>query len=119
MSRNGFDAVINHAQAVNLNNGNCITLDGIVTQTRVKALAAFLNSSASEEILRYHAEIRTDGAYRLTSGALADVEVIDPRRLSASVAFELAELFDKLAGGAVADEDVIERIDAVLDEHVL
>lgn len=90
-----------------------------MTQTRVKALAAFLNSSAGDKILRHHAEIRTDGAYRLTPGALADVEVIDPQRLSASVGFELAELFDKLAGDAVEDEDVVSRIDAVLDEHVL
>ena len=119
MSRDGFDAVINHTDAVNLNNGNCITLNPTMPQHRVKALAAFLNSSAGDEILRHHAEIRTDGAYRLTPGALADVEVIDPQQLSASVAFELAELFDKLASDAVEDEDVIERIDAVFDECVL
>jgi hypothetical protein len=119
LSRNGFDAVINHTDAVNLNNGNCITLDATVTEYRQKALAAFLNSSAGDEILRHHAEIRTDGAYRLTPGALADVEVIDPQQLSASVAVELAELFDQLTGDEEKDEYVVERVDAVLDEHVL
>lgn len=119
MSRTGFDAVINHTDAVNLNNGNCITLDATVTEYRQKALAAFLNSSVGDEILRHHAEIRTDGAYRLTPGALADVEVIDPLQLTASVAVELAELFDQLTGDEEADEHVVEGVDAVLDEHVL
>jgi hypothetical protein len=86
---------------------------------RLKTLAAFLNSSAGEEILRHHAEIKTSGAYRLTPGALADVEVVDPQQLSTSVAIELAELFDQLTGDEEKDEHVAERVDAVLDEHVL
>lgn len=119
LSRNGFNAVLNYSSALILNNGNGIYPDESMTQDEIKALAAFLNSSVADEILQHHAETRASGAERLTSGTLGNVEVVDPRTVDPGIVAKLAALFDELSVNDSEESDVVERIDAILAEHVL
>jgi len=118
LSRNGFNAILNDSSALILNNGNGIYPDASMTQDEVKALAAFLNSTVADELLRYHAATRASGAYRITSGSLGDVAVVDPRILGPDVVTELAALFDELSESRASESSVVERIDAVLARSI-
>ncbi|QSG02841.1 HsdM family class I SAM-dependent methyltransferase [Natranaeroarchaeum sulfidigenes] len=119
LSRDGFDTILNHSSALILNNGNGIYPDPSLTQNEIKALAAFLNSTVGEELLRYHAETRPSGAYRITSGSLGDVQVIDPRILDPDVIADLAALFDELSEPGSDDGNTVDRIDAALADSIL
>lgn len=114
LSRDGFNAILNDSSALILNNGNGIYPDESLTQEEVKALAAFLNSTVADGLLRSHAETRSSGVHRITSGSLGDVEIVDPRILDSAIVTELAALFDELSESRPSESSVVERIDAVL-----
>lgn len=90
-----------------------------MTETELKALLAYLNSSVAERVVRNHTQTPQGGSEKLGSGTLKQLPVVDVTDMDDELTSDLADLFDVLRETVRRDGDcerVINRIDAVLQQ---
>ncbi|MDZ5810546.1 hypothetical protein U4E84_04175 [Halorubrum sp. AD140] len=114
--RDGFRFVLNEAGVRNTN--ACYGLYDIgLTDRRLKALLAYLNSGVFADVFREHYRTLDGGFKKAEPGDFESAPVIDPTELDADRVAGLADAFDALRETARAGGDtdsVLDRIDAEL-----